>query len=74
MAKPERMWGVTYTNCQARVLPESIRSTREEAIKAFVDPRKPVNGQSDWRFAWSEWKKRGCRAVRITVSVEEPTP
>jgi hypothetical protein len=67
--KPRRLWAITYTN-SGDVMPDTIRRTRREAQQACCDNRYQFRDGSDWRHEWSQWKKRGCRAVRVVVTVE----
>jgi hypothetical protein len=60
--KPHRWWGITYITGND-VMPDTIRRTRKQAQEAVSDQRSGG-------MAWSYWKKRGCRAVRVTVIVE----
>jgi hypothetical protein len=60
--KPQLLWGVTYVN-SPQVMPDTIRRTRVEAIKACCEQR----GSTSFRHQWNEWRKRGCRAVRVEV-------
>lgn len=70
--KPQRLWGVTYTNSQTEVNPESIRRTRREAQHSMHNilwrPTPTATPDETWRY----WHKAGCRAVRITLTVESP--
>jgi hypothetical protein len=69
--KPHRWWGITYTGPSNDVMPDTIRRTRKESQKACCDHRYRFRDNSDdWREEWQEWHKRGCRAVRVIVTVE----
>lgn len=59
--KPQRLWAVTYINSRI-IAPDSIRRTRREAISAYCDG-EPVS--------WAWFAKRGAKAVRVTVTVED---
>lgn len=70
--KPQRLWGITYVNSSA-VMPDTIRRTRKEAMKACCDARYSFRDDpSDWMPEWKGWHKHGCRAVRVIVQVEPP--
>jgi hypothetical protein len=68
--KPHRWWGITYVN-SADVMPDTIRATRREAQEACCRNRYQFRENSDdWEAVWRDWHKRGCKAVRVIVTVE----
>jgi hypothetical protein len=67
-AKIRKFWGVTYVN-SPDVMPDTIRRTREESIKACCGERSRWRGDANWRFQWQKWRKAGCRTVRVMVEV-----
>jgi hypothetical protein len=68
--KQKRYWGITYTNC-GDVMPDTIRRTRIESKRACCDNRYRFRDNSDvWEAEWEKWRKAGCRAVRVIVTVE----
>lgn len=65
--KPQRLWGITYVNTP-EVMPDTVRRTRREAMKACCDLRYSFRDNPDeWMPEWMEWRKRGCRAVRVRL-------
>lgn len=71
--KPHHWWAVTYAGPSNDVMPDTIRRTRKEAQKACCDQRYKF--RDNWREEWGQWHKRGCRAVRVIVTVTvEATP
>lgn len=71
MSRPQRAWGVTFASNQNQVMPWAIGRTREAAIRAAVDRLwfKPID--ASWRTKWKFWRGRGCRAVKVTIAIQE---
>lgn len=70
--KPHRWWAITYVNMSNDVMPDTIRRTRKEAQRACCDARYQFRDRPDvWEAEWREWHKRGCRAVRVIVTIED---
>lgn len=66
--KEKRWWGITYMN-SGDVMADTIRETRQEAMKACCDNRFGyMTDPDDWRPEWRIWKRLGCKAVRVVVS------
>ena len=68
--KEKRWWGVTYANCD-EVMPDTIRRTRKDAMRACCDNRyRYRDDPEDWRSKWEKWNAAGCKAVRVVVRRE----
>ena len=67
MSKPMKFWGITYRNGVA-VIPNTIRGTRKDAIREMCRDHDGLGSQ------WSYWKSKGCKAIKVIVTIVEQQP
>jgi len=46
--------------------PMCISSLRKDAVKEFIGDQGV-----EYHKPWSHWKKKGCRAIKVKVVIEE---